>query len=711
MKSYYSLRLFIFFVSIFSILSFFFYTNTLGNQHVSTKTTTEWGVRSTTVNTPSGKLTVNMPDDAALGDTISGTVVADPAGETPEQRQANSDTLEGYVFDIPQIPSKTAETEPEKTPGKENETKKVVTWDIPSTISGEIVDLVLRDPEGNEVTKTDLPLLPPSTYTPPAQPDAGDYTLPTIGQAGRPVEMTGPFDGEAVNTGVKIGGKETSILAQSPRKTVVESPKDVIGPTDIELTDGNVRVKDQYRSIALKLSADKLRLKRGEQTTLNVQVLGLQGLKEEIPFTLVNKSPAVVSMEGGDSQTVTVTPGEVGSEGTYTISKTLTGIQTGPFSISARIAPEYMSVPSPTITGEELINVDRCECKDMRVELAQKRFSRRFQEKLKDGSSKIFLEIPYKFKTKCTKGDIDKCVAEIKVGAEWKGGDKDPKPDSEEIHNGEAAKVTYFTKPPKPGADKNIDCSRDCPNRLSWSDWSNGLLFYEASFKKLEKGLAEKVRITLTPEKCGRGGKKSMSYDVYGCECNMISIVFPGVKRERGNKYSFPATSGRISLRKSGVRLNIPYLINTQCTGHYRAKCNASVEVEVEQPTNWKVANVEPQGNGYRAKEEGINSSKIVVKKTEEINCSGDCSTKGEPNQWNTRDVKQLKINIETDEGSIKKDDIDRHTGEFKLKLKPKYCDKVETRNEAGKDGRVIDDITFMVDIKSADWKELVDGE
>ena len=239
----------------------------------------------------------------------------------------------------------------------------------------------------------------------------------------------------------------------------------------------------------------------------------------------------------------------------------------------------------------------------------------------------------------------------------------------------------------------------------------NGLLFYEASFKKLDKELAEKARITLTPEKCGRGGKKGMTYDVYGCECNMISIVFPGVKRERGNKYSLAVTSGSISWRKSGVRLNIRYIYNIKCTGHYRAKCNASVEVEVEQPTNWIVEHVEPQGTGYRSNGEGLNSSKIVVKQTKEITCTGDCNRKGEPNQWNPRDVKQLKINIEMPEGDIKKDDIDRHTGEFKLKLKPKYCDKVEIRDKAGKDGKVIDGITFKVNIKSADWRELVDGE
>jgi len=181
----YNLRLLICSFSIPLLLTIWLSAAALGKQHISAKTTTDWGVRSTTINTKSGKLTVNMPDDAALGDTISGTVVAEPAGDTVEERQANMDTLNGYVFDIPEIPSKVVESEPEETPGKEPESKKTVTWDIPVTVSGEIVDLVIRDPKGNEVTKTDLPVSPPSTYTPPAEPEASDYNLPTIGQAGQ----------------------------------------------------------------------------------------------------------------------------------------------------------------------------------------------------------------------------------------------------------------------------------------------------------------------------------------------------------------------------------------------------------------------------------------------------------------------------------------------------------------------------------------------
>jgi len=710
----YNLRLLVCSFSIPLLLTILLSASALGKQHVSTTTTTDWGLRTTTINTPSGKLTVNMPDDAALGDTISGTVVAEPAGDTVEERQANLDTLEGYVFDIPEIPSKVVESKPEKTPGKEPESKKVVTLEIPATVSGEIVDFILRDPKGNEVTKTDLSISPPSAYTPPAEPEASDYNLPTIGQAGRPIEMTGPFDGELMNTDVKIGGKDASILTQSPRKTVVESPRDVIGLTDIELTDGDVIVKGQYRSVALKLSADKLRLKKGEQTTLTVQVMGLQGLKEEIPISLENKSPTVVSMEGGESQTVTVRPEEVDSEGIYTISRTLTGIQTGPFTISARISPEYMTVPLPTTVADDRDKKDECECKNMRVELGKKRDTRRFQETLKNGNTRILVEVPYKFKTQCTKGDMtERCEAEISVGAEWKGPEwkdkkkpKPIKPISEEVHNGKAKKVTYFKKPAKGAKSDNIDCSRDCPKGLSWSKWESGLLYYEAIFSgKLAKELTEKVRITLTPEKCDKGGKKSKTYDVYSCECKMISLVFEGMKIVGMGDYSLDVTEGTLERRESGVQLVIPYFYTTTCKGYWNASCNATVEVEVEV-VDWKVETVTKKGGTIERRGEQINAKDIVVDKPEMITCTGKCSRKGEEGKWKPK--KYLRINIKVPQGKIKKGDVERHSGEIKLSFTPEYCEEVEIRDKARKGSGVIDSITYKVDIQSKKWKKLV---
>lgn len=58
------------------------------------------GLQTATFDTAQGKIRVYLPDDMAAGDTISGTVIAEPKGGTDEERRRNADTLNGYVVEI-----------------------------------------------------------------------------------------------------------------------------------------------------------------------------------------------------------------------------------------------------------------------------------------------------------------------------------------------------------------------------------------------------------------------------------------------------------------------------------------------------------------------------------------------------------------------------------------------------------------------------------
>src|ERR1700674_3454685 len=62
--------------------------------------TREGGLVNTTFTTPSAKITVTLPDDIAAGDTISGTVVAEPAGKNDAEKQHNAAELTGYVIEV-----------------------------------------------------------------------------------------------------------------------------------------------------------------------------------------------------------------------------------------------------------------------------------------------------------------------------------------------------------------------------------------------------------------------------------------------------------------------------------------------------------------------------------------------------------------------------------------------------------------------------------
>src|SRR5882672_9444442 len=66
----------------------------------SGKTETSWGMHTASFATARGRVTVNLPDDIAAGDTISGTVIAEPSGNNQRDRRRNTDELNGYVVEL-----------------------------------------------------------------------------------------------------------------------------------------------------------------------------------------------------------------------------------------------------------------------------------------------------------------------------------------------------------------------------------------------------------------------------------------------------------------------------------------------------------------------------------------------------------------------------------------------------------------------------------
>src|SRR6266699_6865242 len=73
-------------------------TNNQIGYHVDTRTAN--GLFVTTFTTPQGKIKVNLTDDLAAGDTISGTVETEPAGKNDVERAQNQAELNGYVIEL-----------------------------------------------------------------------------------------------------------------------------------------------------------------------------------------------------------------------------------------------------------------------------------------------------------------------------------------------------------------------------------------------------------------------------------------------------------------------------------------------------------------------------------------------------------------------------------------------------------------------------------
>jgi hypothetical protein len=205
--------------------------------------------------------------------------------------------------------------------------------------------IVPKHPSGAVIT--------PGPYT-KKQPSERNFNIPTLGQTSRPLIISGPFDGDLSNTRINIGPAGSTAqdfeknsenvsggfglfrpLVESPRKAVFYAPRNLIGPVEIRVKDGDVQTQNAFRNIGLRLSAPKTNLVRAEQTTLTVEVIGLTGIIE--PVSLEIDATGVITMGGGNFQNLRIMPAEVNTRGIYTTTRPITGQQQGSFTVTVSV--------------------------------------------------------------------------------------------------------------------------------------------------------------------------------------------------------------------------------------------------------------------------------------------------------------------------------------------------------------------------------------
>jgi hypothetical protein len=273
--------------------------------------------------TPFGGITFNMPGDVQPGETFGGTIWLDPAGKNDGDKARNLSKLEDFEFQLASgltlhIP-KYAKTD---------------FWDEPNLRpwSGQFNRTILQLLDGDKpLSRIGLPKLPAPVL-------GSGYIIPTGGQHGSFITIPGPFDGVVPPTdSVTIGGTRIPIVAESPHSRVVWDTSRAVGPTNIKVGENGQAGTCPFNNVSVKLSAPNLHLLRGQTTVLTVVVSGLDGLKQDVPFELVNHSPAIVSMDGGNKQSAIIHAADLQPNGTYTTTRTLTGVAPGSFNITATV--------------------------------------------------------------------------------------------------------------------------------------------------------------------------------------------------------------------------------------------------------------------------------------------------------------------------------------------------------------------------------------
>jgi hypothetical protein len=271
------------------------------------------GLLTTSFETPQGKVSVYFPDDMRPGDTISGTVIEVPSA---------AGSLTGYVIDIGGM----------RIPVSQRQFKFVI-----PKISASSLIIVLMDAAGGEVGRNSVAIKASTRISDP------NFVMPRIGQTGRSIQIIGPFDGDSSNTRCSVAGTPIPILAESPGKVVIPIPAaDGVANTNITMTEGGRNTKSDFRIIGVSLSAPKTRLAKGEKTTLSLKVTGLEGINQDLPLDV--ETTGVVETQGGNRQRITIRPAEVKADGSVVITREMTGLSAGNFSVVATVIP---ATPKP----------------------------------------------------------------------------------------------------------------------------------------------------------------------------------------------------------------------------------------------------------------------------------------------------------------------------------------------------------------------------
>ena len=289
------------------------------------------GLYITTFTTPQGVIKVNLPDDMAASDTISGTVTAEATGQNEAERAQNLAELKRHVLVV----------EGQQTLVGAG----TFSWSIPRPLNTNSKNISLLQ-RGQNAATTTIPI----SATPPPSPS--QFTIPTGGQQGRLIQIKGPGNGIfSPQDYVKVGGTTLPPLAESPRSLILRNASDSVGPTNIDVHENGVGMQCPFRNIGLNLSAPKLNLLRGETTTLHVVVVGLGGITGDQSLDLENTSPSVIRMAGGDRQPINIRASEVRPDGTYSMDRTLTGIMAGSFGVTATVTWSDVCTPANPVVG------------------------------------------------------------------------------------------------------------------------------------------------------------------------------------------------------------------------------------------------------------------------------------------------------------------------------------------------------------------------
>jgi len=196
---------------------------------VLSKVSTGNGLLTTDFNIPEGVLTVYLPSDMTVAETVSGTVVL--RGNTAQNN-------------INQIISKyniVAESQIVNLNGNN------FTIQIPVNLPTGVLSVSLQDKQARMLNRAFFPVrLTKRSQLPLNAGSTGNFRTPVTSRAGMPAIVNGPFDGNFQNSFISISGQPATLLSESTRQLVFLIPDGVQGQKVLSLREGTTEFKTPF---------------------------------------------------------------------------------------------------------------------------------------------------------------------------------------------------------------------------------------------------------------------------------------------------------------------------------------------------------------------------------------------------------------------------------------------------------------------------------
>jgi hypothetical protein len=149
--------------------------------------------------------------------------------------------------------------------------------------------------------------------------------------AGQPLCLSGCFPQPLAP--FTLNGMEIHPAAGSPTTVEILMPNDLMpGPSFIEMGGGSSPARFPFRLLGVLGSIDQNLLWRGQSTTMRLEVLGTD---QSLPIEIINRTPSIITIEGGERQVVNSAGGASNA-----LQRSVRGISKGNFTINYRLTSD-----------------------------------------------------------------------------------------------------------------------------------------------------------------------------------------------------------------------------------------------------------------------------------------------------------------------------------------------------------------------------------